>query len=86
MYKAEESQDFQYEEAKARADKRAVFKYQKRTILSERLVLAVCVVPKHKLECKGGRFLVPQNCNILHFTMPNSFQKVLSKTLSYSGR
>lgn len=34
MYKAEENQDVQYEEAKAGADKRAVFKYQKRTILS----------------------------------------------------
>lgn len=46
----------------------------------------LCVVPKHKLECKDGRVLVPQNYNILHFTVPNYFQKVLSKTLSYSGR
>lgn len=85
MFKAEESQDVQYEEAKARADKRAVFKYQKRTILPGRLVPAVCC-PRTQLECKDGRFLVPDNYNILHFTVPNYFQKVLSKTLSYSGR
>lgn len=34
MHKVEESQDVQYEEAKAGADKRVVFKYQKKTILS----------------------------------------------------